>query len=640
LRARLHVLIVSVLAVSTIFGLARILDREQPISEPNVADRPIQLDQDGYAGSETCQACHPSQYRTWYRSYHRTMTQVATPETAVADFDNVTVDAVHGRPMRLQRAGRELWAEFDDPDSSDQPDRRLRVTRPVVMITGSHHQQVYWYATGNRRLLGQLPGAYLIPEQRWVPRRSAVLHPPSDPPFSETGHWNSTCIACHATHGKPQFDTPFGSRPVGDQVVETTAAEFGIACEACHGPGERHARMNGNPLRRYGLHLSASSDDTIKQPLRMDARRSSEVCGQCHGVWEFYDQAGERHANSAGLPFRPGDELRTTRFVAQPASNADSPAMKALLAIDPRFISDSFWSDGMVRVTGREYNGLIESPCFTKATENARTLSCMSCHAMHTSPGDPRPLDQWADDQLAPRMAGNEACVQCHPAVGARLTAHTKHGAESTGSACYNCHMPYTTYGLLKTIRSHTVSNPSAAETRQTGRPNACNLCHLDKTLKWTAESLGRWYGMPEVSLDEDEQTVAASLLWLLRGDAGQRAITAQAMAWPPAQQASGTGWMAPFLAQLLDDPYDAIRFIAFRSLRTLPGFGAFDYDFVQPPAVRRAAQLRAMATWDRAPNQPRTTRPDLLMKANGVDVETTLRLLKGRNTRRMLLRE
>jgi hypothetical protein len=640
LRASPNRLIVSVLAVSTIFGLGQILNREPPIPEPEVADRPVQLDQDGYAGSQTCQACHPSQYRTWYRSYHRTMTQVATPETAVADFDNVTVEAVHGRPMLLQRTGRQLWAQFDDPDSSNQPELRRPIKRPVVMITGSHHQQVYWYATGKRRLLGQLPGAYLIAEQRWIPRRHAVLHPPGEPPLSETGHWNSICIACHATHGKPQFDTPFGSRPVDDQVVETTAAEFGIACEACHGPGERHARTNGNPLRRYGFHLSGTPDDTIMQPLRMNVRRSSEVCGQCHGVWEFYDRAGERRANSGGLPFRPGDALRETRFVAQPASNADSPAMKTLLADDPRFITDSFWSDGMVRVTGREYNGLIESPCFTNATEDKRTLSCMSCHAMHASPGDPRPLDQWADDQLAPGMAGNDACVQCHPAVGAQLTAHTKHGADSAGSTCYNCHMPYTTYGLLKTIRSHTVSNPSAAESQQTGRPNACNLCHLDKTLKWTAENLGRWYGTPEVSLTDDEQTVAASLLWVLRGDAGQRAITAQAMAWSPAQQVSGTEWMAPYLAQLLDDPYDAIRFIASRSLRTLPGFGGFDYDFIQPPAVRRAAQLRAMATWDRGRNQPRTERPDLLMKANGVDVETTLRLLKERNTRRMLLRE
>ena len=43
--------------------------------------------------------------------------------------------------------------------------------------------------------------------------------------------------------------------------------------------------------------------------------------------------------------------------------------MQALLADDSRFIRDAFWSDGTVRVSGREYNGLIESPCFKNATD-------------------------------------------------------------------------------------------------------------------------------------------------------------------------------------------------------------------------------------------------------------------------------
>ena len=101
-------------------------------------------------------------------------------------------------------------------------------------------------------------------------------------------------------------------------------------------------------------------------------------------------------------------------------------------------------------------------------------------------------------------------------------------------------------------------------------------------------DALARWYGdAPRPSLSDDERSIAASLLWLLRGDAGQRAIAAQAMGWAPAQEASGTDWMAPYLAQLLDDPYDAVRFIAGRSLRTLPGFEAFEYDFVAGPTTR-----------------------------------------------------
>ena len=278
--------LVSVLLVAAAaLGAAALFSHGRTPAEPSVENRPIRIAEDGYVSSETCRACHPSQYESWSASYHRTMTQIATPRTARAPFDNVTVSNVHGRPMQLTRRGDQLWAAFDDPDSSENPDQRARIERQVVMITGSHHQQIFWYATGKNRLIGQLPGAYLIREQRWIPRRAAVLHPPSDPPFSETGHWNSTCIACHATHGKTLFDTPFGSRPVETQTVETTVAEMGIACEACHGPSLDHAKQNRNPLRRYETHMSGAPDRSTVQPERLAPQLSSQVCGQCHGVW-------------------------------------------------------------------------------------------------------------------------------------------------------------------------------------------------------------------------------------------------------------------------------------------------------------------------------------------------------------------
>lgn len=581
------------------------------------------------------------------------MTQVASPDTVRADFDGVQVGAVHGKPMRLTRNGARFFAEFDDPDSSG-PRAAGRITREVVMITGSHNQQIYWYATGYGRLLGQLPGAYLIAEGQWIPRRSAVLSPPTDPVFAETGHWNAVCIACHATNGKPEFDTPFGSQAVETQSVNTRVAEFGIACEACHGPAEAHINANRSPLRRYRLHLFDAPDDTTTEPTTLTRDRSSQVCGQCHGIWEFGDAAAERQANSRGLPYRPGRELSETRFLAQPTKNADAPTMRTLVETDPGFIRDSFWLDGKVRVSGREYNGLIESPCFTHATDDARKLSCFSCHTLHKPPSDGRLVAEWANDQLSPGMDGNPACATCHPALSsspANLTAHTRHQADSEGSRCYNCHMPYTTYGLLKTIRSHTVSNPSVEESTEFGRPNACNLCHLDRSLSWTAEALaargrqepGRLGGIGR-GLTTDEQTVSAAVLWALKGDAGQRAIVAQAMGWSPAQTASGTGWMTPILAQLLDDPYDAVRFIAARSLRSLPGFQAFPYDFVAPPKQRYAAQLSAMRAWDSAGRGASTAsnrRSGVLINPDGsLFVNEMLRIVRERDDRRVLLRE
>ena len=55
-------------------------------------------------------------------------------------------------------------------------------------------------------------------------------------------------------------------------------------------------------------------------------------------------------------------------------------------------------------------------------------------------------------------------------------------------------------------------------------------------------------------------------------------------MGWEPAHEAAGSGWQVPFLTQLLTDPYDAVRFIAHRSLRAHPGLGEFEFDHVAPP--------------------------------------------------------
>ena len=78
-------------------GGAAFVLREPPLAEHQVANRPIQDTEAEYSSSNACRACHPAQYASWRASYHRTMTQVATPETVVADFDGVTV-APRARP--------------------------------------------------------------------------------------------------------------------------------------------------------------------------------------------------------------------------------------------------------------------------------------------------------------------------------------------------------------------------------------------------------------------------------------------------------------------------------------------------------------------------------------------------------------
>jgi Cytochrome c554 and c-prime len=605
-------------------------------AERDNTDRPVQDLRGGYVSSAACRSCHPQQYATWHASYHRTMTQVATAETAVGDFDDVKL-TFHGLRYQLQKRGNELWVAMDDPAWDGPPELVPWIERKIVLSTGSHHDQDYWYATpGPGRELRLLPLNFRVHEKKWVPFSAAFLLPPHAEFDYSPSKWTQTCIKCHATYGEQRVDE------VSEQV-DARVAEFGIACEACHGPAYEHVGANHDPRHRYGLHFGDGTDDTITNPAKLDAVRSSQVCGQCHGQWSERE-AGTDLTDSPDR-YRPGGVLEKQRIyqefaAADPSRAAADPQkhelMKYLLENDPDYILRSFWPDGQIRISGREYTGMIASPCF-----RGGKFSCVSCHSMHPAEDDPRPLSEWADDQLAPQMGGNQACLQCHPKFESAeaLTAHTHHAPESSGSTCYNCHMPWTVYGIMKAHRSHQIDSPSVAATVATGRPNACNACHLDKTLAWAADHLAQDFGAPRPALGADESSVSAAVLWALRGDAGQRILTAAYMGWEPAIAASHSDWMMPYLSVLMADPYDAVRFVAGRSLHRHPGYADVAFDYVGSDAQIRGAKVDVERRWLDAKRPARG--PAVLQRADGsLDAEPYARLLGERNQRRVQLDE
>jgi hypothetical protein len=316
------------------------------------------------------------------------------------------------------------------------------------------------------------------------------------------------------------------------------------------------------------------------------------------------------------LKYRPGDDLRSLR--------------KTL--VNP----SQFWPDGMIRVVGREFNGISESPCFQRGK-----MSCLSCHEMHQAQDDVRPRADWTDDQLMPGMRGNDACLSCHEDFRSaeKLAAHTHHGPSSHGSLCYNCHMPNTTYGILKATRSHQISNPSVAETVSTGRPNSCNLCHLDRSLKWTNEKLVDWYGHKPTEFRGEYADTSLGVYMALAGDACQRAVIAWHMGWEPAREASGDKWLPPYLAILMADEYPAVRLIAHRSLRQIGGYGDIAYHSEIPPAEQQARAQEITSRWQREPklfNEPR-----LLISPTGeLESEKMSRILLRRNHASISLEE
>ncbi len=542
-------------------------------------NRPIQSETGAYVTSDSCRSCHAANYTSWHASFHRTMTQVAEPANFAADMNGLEL-AFDGWQYRAERRGddflvrkrREGEVEYGTPQK-------------VVLLTGSHNLQMAWLETGQDRTLAQFPFAYIIAEKLWAPVAETFLMPPSLKEPYAIGAWNGACMDCHVTQGRSRF--------VKDNRFDSRVAEFGIACEACHGEGREHIAQNRNPIRRFALHVKHAADPTVTNAARLKGPESTLACGQCHSVFAFTNMDTKLDFNRNGRDFRPGKKDLGQRFVLQPAE-PDHPDQKAFInRTEPHYIGDRFWPDGMVRVTGREMNGVQASPCF-----RGGDFSCLSCHEMHRTSGSEADLKTWRRNQLKPGMDGDAACLQCHQKFAANVTAHSHHAPESAGSRCYNCHMPNTTFGLLRAMRSHQVSTPTVQESVTRGRPNACSLCHLDKTLAWTAEKLRDWYQKPAPELSADDSTISAGVQWIMKGDAAQRAIVLWGMGWEPAQRAAGRDWFYPFAIYGLSDPYAAVRFVSWKSLQSLPGFADFPFTYTADEAIRNESVAAAYQKW------------------------------------------
>jgi hypothetical protein len=71
---------------------------------------------------------------------------------------------------------------------------------------------------------------------------------------------------------------------------------------------------------------------------------------------------------------------------------------------------------------------------------------------------------------------------------------HPHHAEASAGSQCVACHMPKIEQTIADVnVSSHTFHFVYPERTERLKIPNACNVCHKDRSTAWAADALRRW---------------------------------------------------------------------------------------------------------------------------------------------------
>ncbi|MEP7339950.1 MAG: multiheme c-type cytochrome [Acidobacteriota bacterium] len=559
-------------------------------AKPDYVGRRAGHADENYLDSQNCLACHTDHYASWARTHHSRMTQEARPESVQGDFtgDN-TLDYLDVK-AKMERRGDSFTMTLNFADGRRQI---FNIDRTV----GSRRIEQYLSKQDGQYI--RLPLAYDLVNRRWMSLNGSFFYPDGENYFQHRAQWDANCVFCHNVKAQPHLDQK-------TRKFDTEVTELGIACGACHGAAAAHAEQASSPVTRQWWRWS-DGDKQIVNPRKLAAERSMMVCGHCHGQRVPQPMDRIQEVLTKGDPFNAGDDL--SRFY--------KPVTRETKIGEFSFAS-RFWQNGSPRLTAYEYQGILRSACFTKGDHQNR-INCLSCHSMHE--GDVK-------GQIKPENLTDKPCLNCHQQYTqpSQLAAHTGHKTDSTGSRCYNCHMPRVVYGVMAFHRTHDITVPDPQLTASQNVPNACSQCHLDKSVNWAiAASKQLWprrFGSAQASQDEMfNQPEGARALFV--GDALTRAMAAEALS--PGSSGGpmkpDRNWATPFLIEAFNDNYPVVRFFAANGL-VASGQRLPKPDYLAGSAVRNAAFEQWWAKYQQSRQQVFSLAESLRARRINIDVE------------------
>lgn len=512
-----------------------------------------------FIGSKACESCHGAPYQSWQRSQHALAMQRAAPATVLGDFKTASFTYANVTSTFSQRDGK-FWARTDDADGTLK-DFELKYTFGVYPL---------------QQYLAELPGGRLQAlsiawdarprsegGQRWF-----HLYPDESITAGDELHWtgrnqnwNFMCADCHSTNVRKGYDA-------ASNRFDTTWSEMSVGCEACHGPGSRHASW-------------ARASGWLRRLVWADNGLTVQLTERRGVTWRM-DARG-------GVPVRSTPRTTSREIAACAPCHSRrqqiAEGYRAGAPLEDHYIP-AYLTSGLYYPDGQQRDEVYTYGSFMQSRMQHAGVTCADCHEPHSG---------------TLRASGNPLCTACHPAAKYDAAPHHFHRAGSTGAACVSCHMPAAPFMVVDRRRDHSIRVPRPDQTVTIGVPNACNACHGDRGAEWAGTQVRTWYGRDAAGFQtfagvfhaDDAGRRVEDGLARLAEDRSQPAIVRASALARLGRQPSQTALLAA--QSHLDDADASIRYAA---LSVFEAFAPEDRAAVRPLLSDPLRGVRIVAAW------------------------------------------
>lgn len=413
-----------------------------------------------YVTSQSCQDCHQENFDSWkHNTLHPLMFRpVKTPDDILGDFENADPNVVTFAKDEIEYVVGNKWEQVY-----------------VRMIDGEYYP---------------FPAKWYVIQKRWIPYKVKDWH---KTPMSYK------CNGCHTT---------------GFDANTLKFSEFGIGCEACHGPGSHH--VQNKTMATKSSCTTCHEDEAHDKLAQKDiiSSVSPSVCGQCHN--RGTNQEGEAvHANKFNFPvnFSPDGDINEALNPSTPENDKKGKYWWGNGISKNRHQEFSDWGKSK---HAKAHKKLMEN--FVEGGERGKLDdSCLKCHSTdyrHAKPGQKPGLDSamhgvtcvachepHGKDRKLPTFGdGSSKCASCHiDSMSKRVSNTGKPHYPCKGGAisCADCHMPKVVKtGGFYSLRSHAFRIIPPEEGQKSGSPNSCRNggCHEQQDIEWAVEAFRTHY--------------------------------------------------------------------------------------------------------------------------------------------------